>query len=192
MIIKAIFGEIPRGVVLIDDPNGEVARIFALQIADFALQRGMKVQYLTFFQPKLLIELMQTYGMDLHENSNMKIERIEKLPEFFEGDLVVIDPFTIFAIRMNSEDMMKLIQKLEESGKTFLLTHNSKILDEKFDAFLKFLCNSLIEIRTDLVGERIFRSLNLVKIRGARARNKLIKFTIEANGIQIDTREAIG
>lgn len=192
MIIKAIFGEIPRGVVLIDDPNGEVARIFALQIADFALQRGMKVQYLTFFQPKLLIELMQTYGMDLHENSNMKIERIEKLPEFFEGDLVVIDPFTIFATRMNSEDMMKLIQKLEESGKTFLLTHNSKILDEKFDALLKFLCNSLIEIRTDLVGERIFRSLNLVKIRGLRARNKLIKFTIEANGIQIDTREAIG
>lgn len=190
MIIKHVFGEIPRGVMVIEDDMGNMARLLAIHFAEFAVSKGMKVEYLTFFSPDHVFDTIKAYEIDLH--GKIEIKEIEALPESYQGDIVIIDPFTLFITNVSQSELIRTIKKMGEGKKTFILIHNSKCIDEKLDAILKVLCNNFIQIKTDIVGEKVFRSLNLVKLNGKRALNKIIKFTVESEGIQIDTRETIG
>ncbi len=188
MIVEKVFGGIPKGVMIIEDPNGDNARLLALHFADFALEKGLKVEYLTFLPSNLIRELIKIYGI----NKEPSIKEIIVLPEVSNADLVIVDPFTLALMNVDINIAIEIVRKMQESGKSYILIHSGKCVDEKIDAILKLICDSFVEIKTEIAGERIARSIQLIKVRGKRAYDKLIKFTVEAHGMQIDTRETFG
>lgn len=188
MIIERVFGGIPKGVIIIEDPNGDNARILALHFADFALEKGLKVEYLTFLSSDLIRELMKTCGI----NKELNIKEIKALPENSNADLTIVDTFTLAIINVDIKEAIEVVRRMQESGKSHILIHSGKCVDQRIDATLKFICDSFVEIKTDISGEKISRAINIAKLRGKRPYNKLIKFTVEAHGMQIDTREAFG
>lgn len=188
MIVERIFGEIPKGVMVIEDPNGDHARLLALHFADFALKKGLKVEYLTFLPSNLIRELIQLYGM----NKELNIKEVTALPEASNADLVIVDPFTIAILQADLNKVIETIRRMQESGRSYILIHSGNCIEQKIDAVLKLICNSFVEIKTEIAGEKIVRSIQLTKVQGKRAYDKLIKFTVETYGMQIDTRETFG
>jgi KaiC/GvpD/RAD55 family RecA-like ATPase len=59
-------------------------------------------------------------------------------------------------------------------------------------ARLRSIADGLIIVRSDIQGSKIGRFLYIPKLKGARPSDRLVKFTVEDAGVQVDTRELIG
>jgi KaiC/GvpD/RAD55 family RecA-like ATPase len=66
------------------------------------------------------------------------------------------------------------------------------ILGERTSSYLEAHADSVLVVRTEITADRVLRSLQLQKMRNSYPTDKLVKFTLDENGIQVDTREFLG
>ena len=59
-------------------------------------------------------------------------------------------------------------------------------------SYVKANADTVLIVRTEVAGDRVLRALQIQKMKGTIPSDKLIKFTLDANGLQVDTREFLG
>jgi archaellum biogenesis ATPase FlaH len=109
--------------------------------------------------------------------------------------VIVIDSFSAYVFDKSEKDAIELIREFGRAareGKTFLLTYEPRMIKPELDAYIRSAVDNIISIRTEIQGNKISRMLYIPKMKASKPHDKLIKFTVEDTGIQVDTREMIG
>ena len=193
-MIEGIMKGLIQGVTLVEDSSGSVGRTFAKQIGSVACSLGKKVILFTTEDKAEAYESLELNNF----NPQISIEELESLSLYNASkgyDLLVIDSFSVFLFdktEMQIVDIMKSMKELAKNGKCFVLTHESDMFTPRINSYIRSMADSIAIIRTEFVGNKINEMLQLSKIKGAKPMTKLLKITLEKNGIQIDTRELIG
>ena len=72
------------------------------------------------------------------------------------------------------------------------MTFESGLVGEKTAAYIRAAADTVILVKTDLVGTRVDRTLFVRKMRDSMPMDRLIKITVDEAGVQVDTREFVG
>ena len=84
------------------------------------------------------------------------------------------------------------ISKLVRQGKSFVLTSDSPMLTERVNAYIRSAADTIIIVRADIAQNKINRMLYIPKMMGVKPLDRIVKITIEDDGVDIDTREFVG
>jgi len=191
MIGETIARALP-GITLIEDESGAVARILAEQIARAAAASGARVRRLPLngTADALADEL---FRMTHQQKGDADAPR--RSTQKGDGEVLVIDSFSTAIFGLPDEEKIRLIGRITSAsahGTSFLLTSDGRTLDARINAYLKAISDNVIILRVELVGEKVARTLYIQKLKNAVPSDKLLKFTVDEQGVQIDTRELIG
>jgi len=112
-----------------------------------------------------------------------------------EIDLVIIDGLSVYLYDKTVReviDIVKLIVTQVRQKRAFIVPLEKSILGERTSSYLKAHADSVIVVRSEISADRVLRTLQLQKMRNTYPSDKLVKFTLDENGIQVDTREFLG
>jgi len=110
-------------------------------------------------------------------------------------DLMVVEGFAEFLFDKTDREVAETIRqltRLADQGKSFILTFESGLVGEKTAAYIRAAAETLIVVRTELIGTRIDRMLYVRKMKDTVPLDRLIKITVDQAGVQVDTREFVG
>ena len=193
-LAKSIVG----GTTIIEEDVRSVSSIFSKQIASLALAAGKKVAYLTTGIKQDTIDSGKVFKFELDgcvEELRQETFALNSHDNLKNADLIVIDSFSVYIFNKSEAEIVELITEIcraAKEGKSFILTYEGRMLPSTVDAYIKSVVDTIITIKADFVGSKINRLIFVQKIKGAKPYDKLVKFTVESDGIQIDTRELIG
>jgi len=211
-MLDPILKHLLQGITLIEDEYGAVNRIFAKQLGAFAKTSGKNVLFLEPPSSASLaggveggeeFEGFESVPEQSLENSgagqkNTVVYRTEEryLPfEELNFDLIVFDSFSSYIFAMSEKeivDLMEEIVRLSKNGKSFVLTSESPMLSERVNAFIRANSDSVIIVRAEIAQNKINRTLYIPKMFGTRPMDRVVKITVEDDGVDIDTREFVG
>jgi archaellum biogenesis ATPase FlaH len=115
--------------------------------------------------------------------------------EQLKFDLIVFDSFSSYVFGMSEKEVVDLVQeiaRLSKQGKSFALTCEAAMLSERVIAYIRAAVDSLIIVRTEIAQNKISRTLYIPKMLGTKPMDRVIKITVENEGVDIDTREFVG
>lgn len=192
-MIDAILKHLLSGITLVEDCGSSVGRIFAEQIGSNAASFGRKVAILTTRAREEVLSELELYSF------NPAIEVIETDRALaYEGrgfDLIVMDSFSNMVFDFSEKEIFGLISRLKDEtkrGSSFVLCMEPDVLHDRAGPLLRSLADSHVVVKVEFAGVRIMRYLYFPKVRGSIPITKLLKFTLDEKGVQIDTRELIG
>jgi archaellum biogenesis ATPase FlaH len=124
------------------------------------------------------------------------VEELTSSDLLFNGaDITVVNSFSAFLFDKTEQQIIEILgrmQDLTKKRKSFVLSCEGNMLTPRISSYLRSVADSIVIIKTDFIGNKINRMLYIPKAKGGRPMSKLLKITLENNGIQIDTRELIG
>ncbi len=195
------------GVSLIEEEFGTVNRILAMQAGAYALSLGKEVCYLTSEesgssqkdQPMLPPTGAQK---QLPENGGSKTSSVVigsgaslSFLKKMSFDVAVFPYFSNYIFGKSEVEIieaMRAIRNIALSGRGFVVALETPILSRQNLAFLRSVSDNVLIIQVSINADRITRMLYVPKLKGTLPMDKLLKFTMEEDGIQIDTRELVG
>jgi KaiC/GvpD/RAD55 family RecA-like ATPase len=199
-----------QGITLIEDDYGAVNRIISKQLGTYANNSGKKVCFLEPPESNSANNVAGGYpdnGFEIPqealENSggaqkNTVVYRTEEryLPlEELKFDIIIFDSFSTYVFGMSEKevvDLMDEILRLARQGKSFVLTSESPMLTDRVNAYIRSAADTIIKVREEIGQNKINRWLYIPKIMGGKPLDRIMKITIEDNGVDIDTREFVG
>jgi hypothetical protein len=207
-LIESIFKNFLDGVTLIEDEFGGVNRLLSKQIGSMASSSGRKVCFLeppdknspgisgfpdsTFDVPT---EDLENSGAS-QKNSVVFRTGQRYLPlEELKFDLIIFDAFSRYVFGKTDKevvDLMEEIARLAKGGKSFLLTSESGMLRDHVNAYIRASADTVVIVKTDISQNKVNRLLYIPKMKGSKPLDRVIKITIEDDGVDIDTREFLG
>jgi len=212
-MLDPILKNLLQGITLIEDDFGVVNRIISKQLGTYAVANGKKVCFLEPPATSDVGSLVQGEGEEFNgfempseegiENigagqKNTVIYRTEEryLPlEQLKFDLIVFDSFSSYVFGMSEKEVVDLVQeiaRLSKQGKSFVLTCEAPMLSERVIAYIRAAVDSLIIVKAEIAQNKISRTLYIPKMIGIKPMDRVIKITIEDDGVDIDTREFVG
>jgi len=200
MILEKIAKNLVGGTTLIEEDLRSVSTILSKQIASSEVNSGRKVCYLTTGDKEDVVAggKLFRFNLDLcvqELRDGVLKGSLKNQEDLRAADVIVIDSFSAYVFDKEEKETIELIREMGRAareGKTFILTYEGKMLNPSLDAYVKSAVDNIITIKTEIQGNKISRMLYIPKMKAARPQDKLIKFTVEDNGIQVDTREMIG
>lgn len=87
---------------------------------------------------------------------------------------------------------MEEIVRLSRQGKSFVLASESGMLSDRINAYIRATVDTVIMIRSEINQGKINRILYIPKMFGTKPLDRVIKITVEDDGVDIDTREFVG
>ncbi|MDA4123669.1 MAG: hypothetical protein OK456_10870, partial [Thaumarchaeota archaeon] len=87
---------------------------------------------------------------------------------------------------------VRQMTRLADQGKSFIVTFDSNLVGEKTAAYIRAAADTVILVKTELIGTRIDRMLYVRKMKDSLPTDRLIKITVDQAGVQVDTREFVG
>jgi flagellar protein FlaH len=183
-------GGIPAGsLVLIEGTSGAGKSVLAQQMIWGALQENFLVTLFTSENSvKSLVTQMESIDLDIldflllgkFKAHPMKLARLgEQAPyrliqviKCLEGrDIVVVDSFTA-AIANSSTDVQTLnffeeAKRLCAKGMTFIITLHSDAVEQDLISPIRSMCDAHLQLRTEQDGQRLVKTLQVSKVRGA-------------------------
>ena len=216
-MLDSILKNLMQGITVIEDEFGAVNKIISKQAGTYANSFGKKVVYLEppgSSNPKLAgfsgngFELPEDAGNGFAipenvENSgpsqkNTVIYRTDQrfLPlEELKFDLIVFDSFSSYAFGMTEKEVVEFMEeivRLSRQGKSFVLASESGMLSDRINAYIRATVDTVIMIRSEINQGKINRILYIPKMFGTKPLDRVIKITVEDDGVDIDTREFVG
>lgn len=202
---KKIGGGIPASSLsLVDGPNASGKSVLTQQIMWGAAQQGFTIaSYTTENTIKSLLKQMDSLSFDITDYfvfGKLKIHPIrikgtewaEDVPflKYIVNDLkrkreeiVVIDSLSIFVSHSSETDILDFFtacKGLCDSGKSILVTLHDYVFTEEMMTRLKSICDAHIRLRIEEVGDRLVKTMEVAKIRGAkRTTGNIIGFEVE-------------
>lgn len=208
-LLDTILTNALEGFTIIEDETGAVANILANQMGAYAEAGGRRVRHFSFEEGGLagLAEDAALRGR-LPEGQDIAVDRGGRgsqqllgqrqryvVREETEADVIIIDGLSVYLYDKTVReviDVVKLIVSQVREGRTFFVPLERTILGERTSSYLKAHADSILVVRTEITADRVLRSLQLQKMRNSYPTDKLVKFTLDENGIQVDTREFLG
>lgn len=192
------FDAFPSGsVVVIAEELGSTHRVFAQNVAVAAMRRGEKVVYITTKKREDVLALMDLYRLP-HTDDFKVIGDIRDrsfLPKEYESDLSIIDHFALLysgaALDAIRDEMWSLIDR-SRKGRTILIVLDTGILSREAEQMIYALADDVVRLITTAEGSRLKRYISIPKMNGVIPPDQYIPFTLNADGLLIDTRERHG
>lgn len=192
-----------HGITLVEDDMGAINRILSRQIAESARASGMRVAFLTLVDEEASSTDIPTIssavsGEEFTKDDVGALRARESNQSFLEStefDMLVIDSFSSYFVDKMERDaveMLREIERLSKEGKSFVIVYEKGILSERANAYLHSVADNLIIVRTEIVGERVNRTLYVPKTVSGEPLDRLIKITLDGSSVQEDTREFVG
>lgn len=207
-MLDTILANALEGFTIIEDDTGSVAQILANQMGTYAEANGKRVGHLSIEEAGLAGLAEDTALRRSPEGEDMPVGRTGRNSQQLLGlgqryvvrdnsdiDVVIVDGLSVYLYDKTVReviDVVKLIVTQVKQKRSFIVPLERTILGERTSSYLKAHADSVIIIRTEITADRVLRSLQLQKMRNAYPTDKLVKFTLDDNGIQVDTREFLG
>ncbi len=183
-------GGIPVGsLVLIEGDSGSGKSVFSQQMAWGALKQGFSVVVLTSENSvKSLISQMQSIDLDVLDHlllgrlrvypmalSTLGAQATKVLGRILQQqrgyDVVVVDSFTSAIARAPSEqNVMRFFETAKKQcskGQTVFVTVHASTIHRDMIGPLRSMCDANLVLRSEQDGQRLVKTLQVAKIRGA-------------------------
>ncbi|MHC1635618.1 MAG: archaellum protein ArlH [Candidatus Methanospirareceae archaeon] len=204
-IDKKMGGGIPVGsLTLIEGPNDCGKSVLTQQIMWGGLQQGFTIaSYTTENTIKSLLKQMNSLGLDVSDYfilGRLKIypirvkgaEWVENFPflKFIINDLrrkkeevIIIDSLTVFVSHSGENEILDFFtacKNICDNGKTILITVHDYAFGEDMLTRVRSICDAHLSLRMEEVGDRLIKTMEVAKIRGAqRTTGNIISFEVE-------------
>jgi len=196
-----------QGMTVIEEDVGTVSKILARQLGGYAKAAGRRVVVLslTVQDPQdVSTETERLHGSTTRE---MGGRGIGPGAQVFGGglmtvllggssyDLMVVEGFSSFLFDKTDREVVESVRqltRLTDQGKSFIVTFESSLVGEKTAAYIRAAADTVILVKTELVGARVDRMLFVRKMKDSMPLDRLIKITVDQAGVQVDTREFVG
>jgi flagellar protein FlaH len=209
---KKLGGGIPRGTLtLVEGSNNTGKSVLTQQLLWGGLQQGFTFgTYTTENTVKSLLKQMNSLDLDISDFfvfGNLKIYPVhigdmswnDDLPllEYVIGDIkgkseevVIVDSLTVIASGISDENIINFFtscKKICDSGKTVLVTVHTYAFNEEMLTRIRSICDAHLTLRTEEVGDRLVKTLEVAKIRGAqKITGNVVAFEVESGiGLRI-------
>lgn len=197
-----------HGLTVIEDDLGSVGTILARQLGGYAKAAGRRVVVLS-----LSVQDPQDAAAEAHRMQGEMASResggaVSPGAQVFGGglmtvllgggtgyDLMVVEGFSGFLFDKTDREVVETVRqmtRLADQGKSFIVTFDSNLVGEKTAAYIRAAADTVIVVRTELIGTRIDRMLHVRKMKDSLPLDRLIKITVDQAGVQVDTREFVG
>jgi len=206
-MLDTILANALEGFTIIEDETGAVSQILANQMGTYAEAGGKRVGHLSM-EESGLAGLADESAIRRPTEEEMPVGRTARGPQQLLGlgqryvvrdntnlDLVILDGLSVYLYDKTVReviDVVKLIITQVRQGRSFLVSMERTVIGERTSSYLKAHADSVIIVRTEITADRVLRTLQLQKMRNSFPSDKLVKFTLDENGIQVDTREFLG
>jgi len=203
-IDKKIGGGIPVGsLTLMEGPSDSGKSVLAQQMIWGSLNTGHRVDVFTTENTiKSLVRQMDSLGLDIIDYyflRRMKIRPIRlsgQTSEMINGlhsllhaidreptNLVFVDSLTGFVMHAPVEETMGFFEnckRLCNDGRTIVCTMHSAACEESTMIRIRSMCDSHLSFGIEPVGEKLIKTLEVAKVRGAeRGTGNILSFDVE-------------
>jgi len=205
-------GGIPAGsLTLIEGANDTGKSVLTQQLMWGALQQGFSLAtYTTENTIKSLLKQMDSLSLDVSDYfvfGNLQIYPIHlEGVEWTEGvpfldyiatyvkakpmEVILIDSLTVFVSDSSDAAILNFFascKKICDSGKTILITAHTFAFGEEVLTRVRSICDGHISMKKEEVGDRLVRTMEVAKIRGAqKTTGNVVAFEVEpAFGLRI-------
>lgn len=195
-LINLRFEDLPqKSILLVEEDLGDVKRIFSQKMAAEAVRAGKEVVYITPKSKDEVEHLVSTSGIADSE----KFKVVEKFSDSMRlltvcgGDLCIVEKFTLMNVNTDVNHLLHILSSLSEFARAknciFLLTSDTGVIPERPEKILRAMVDGVIQFTVAYDENRIARYINIPKLNGVAPVDRMIPFTLDENGITIDTRE---
>jgi hypothetical protein len=197
-----------QGLTVIEEDVGSVSRILARQLGGYAKAAGRRVVALSLTDEDPQDVATESERMrDGGTARDVGSRGISPGAQVFGGglmtvllgntsyDLMVVEGFSGFLFDKTDRevvDSVRQMTRLADQGKSFIVTFDSNLVGEKTAAYIRAAADTVILVKTEIVGNRIDRMLYVQKMKDSLPTDRLIKITVDQTGVQVDTREFVG
>jgi KaiC/GvpD/RAD55 family RecA-like ATPase len=191
-----------NSVLSLEEQSGNIKSIYALYVASERARQGVPSTYLTLQSREDILSTMTQLRIPTSD-----LIRIIELPpdrarldvlaciQNPETPLIIIDPFAVFFAEDSFSDLNNLLFSLmtaSRKGTTFLLLVDAGVLLERQENLVRAMTDGVIQFVIVPEGDKLKNYINIPKMRGTFPRDKMLPFTVSAEGLLIDTRERHG
>lgn len=192
----------PNSVLCVQEKNGNIKSIFAISVASERARVGIPVKYLSLRTREDIHHKMEQLRIPGSENleiveiqpGHAKREVLSRIQEP-SSPLIIIDPFSVFFAEDSFMDLNNLLLNLisaSRKGTTYLLLIDIGVLSDRQENLVRAMADGIIEFVVLPEGDRLNYYINIPKMRGVFPQNKMLPFTVNEEGLLIDTRERHG
>jgi KaiC/GvpD/RAD55 family RecA-like ATPase len=198
-----------EGITVIEEETGSVANILSKQMGGFAKAEGRKVGSISLETQE--IEELERAVSGIQGASGMEelVTRKRRrglqitgdgeehcLIGILDYDLILMESLSTYLFDKSEKQAVDLINRIRKLArvekKAFIITFDKGLVSNRLASFLEATADSVIVIHTEITSDRITRMLYIPKMKDSRPPERLIKITIDENGLQVDTREFVG
>lgn len=195
-------GGIPRGsLTLIEGDSGAGKSVLAQQLIWGSLQDGFQATLFTSENTvKSLVRQMQSLNLDVLDLlllNRLKVYPIEvarlgasapqALLQAVESeryrDMIFVDSLTAAIAGCSDQEVLALFEaykRICSSGTTVLVILHSHGVTKDLVIRLRSLCDAHLQLRTEEMGQKLVRALEVTKVRGAeKSTGNLVTFEVE-------------
>lgn len=205
---KKMAGGIPEGsLTLIEGQSDAGKSVLVQQLTWAGLRDGMRILfYTTENTTRSLLKQMDDLGLGIEDYFLLGRISIYTVPQSFseeqsksifqmlrqhitqhqgKADLVIVDSLTTFVSHVSDQDTMTfftLCKSFCDQLMTVIFTLHSYAFGEEMLIRLRSLCDAHLRLKVEEIGERLVKSLEVAKIRGAeKSTGNVISFEVEPN-----------
>lgn len=118
------------------------------------------------------------------------------LKDILDADICIIDTFSYLFMEEDTATIKSALNSFvamsRENKTTFLLLSDMGVLTDRSERIIRAMVDGIIQFRTEYVGSKINRYINIPKMPGNPPLNRMVPFNVTGKGITIDTRERVG
>jgi len=191
-----------KSVICIAENTGNIKSLFASMVSSEKAKRGIAVNYLTLRNRDEIYRQIEQLRLKAPE----KLHVITLSPENSAQDiishiyepnipLIIIEAFSVFFAEYSFTDLYTLMFRMilaSHNGTTFLLLVDRGILPERHENLVRAMADGVIEFTIVPEGDKLKHYINISKMRGGFPWDKMLPFTVNEEGLLIDTRERHG
>ena len=221
MLTNLGLGNIPGNVVLlVEEDMGDVKSVFVHMVAQELLRDKKKVVYASTarsredFSGQILTSDCENSNFVALESFNdlrsllsicQKEEEIctgiNEVPQtllknILNAEICIIDTFSYLFMDEDTETIKEALNSfitMSRANKTiFMLLSDMGILTDRSERIIRSMADGVIQFRTEYMGSKINRYINIPKMLGNPPLNRMIPFNVTGRSITIDTRERVG
>jgi len=185
--------KLERGTVLIEADSGVVHTLFAMKIAEEAAR---KQRTLLYFTPRRRDEVLRDLRLFRIPDIPMLEVRTsgsgKDLPAEYQAGLTIIEKFSTLFAEAGTGELKRALNTISAAtldGKIFIIVSDTGILPPQQEKLLRASVDGVIQFLETGEGERIRRYIRIPKMPGFVTPDRMLTFTLNEEGIQIDPRE---
>ncbi len=202
-IDRKMGGGIPiSSLSLIEGENDSGKSVLVQQMMWGGLNQGKNITIFTTENTvKSLLKQMKSLSLDIsdyfiigqtkifpihvkgHKMIGNLLQFILKSMERCKEDVIIIDSLTVFVMHSTEDDIINFFtgcKNLCDTGKTILITVHGYAFSDNLMIRIRSVCDAHLHLKIEEVGDKLIKTLEVAKIRGAqKSTGNIISFDVD-------------